>query len=173
MGGIEPNYSKGKCSRPPMGIEKMLKMYLHWDTTLFGGNMDTILKICEIVSGISAAMAIIISIIIYRHGLNRERKNDTLKSLSEIRKKYFNSKKLDDEEKLKYLNELEYFATGVNEKVYDIKTVRIMSGSRLIKQYDEWAAVFIQVRKSRFGNERAYLEYEKMIKRLKRNIKRK
>lgn len=135
---------------------------------VFGGNMDTIVQVCEIVSGISAAVAIIISIALYRHGLNRERRTDTLKSLSEIRRQYFNTKTLDDKEKLKYLNELEYFATGINEKIYDIRIVKKMSGSRLIKQYDNWAADFIQVRKSQFGNNRAYLEYENMIKRLKK-----
>lgn len=129
--------------------------------------METVVQVCEIVSGISTAVAIIISIILYRHGLNRERRIDTLKNLSEIRRRYFNTKILDDKEKLKYLNELEYFATGVNEKIYDIKIVKKMSGSRLIKQYDNWAVDFIQVRKSQFENNNAYLEYEKMIKRLK------
>lgn len=91
--------------------------------------MSTIAQACEIASGISAAVAVVISIAIYRHGLNRERRTDTLKNLSEIRRQYFNTKTLDDKEKLKYLNELEYFATGVNEKIYDIKIVKKMSGS--------------------------------------------
>lgn len=86
--------------------------------------MDTAVQIFAIVSGISAVLAIIVSIVFYLHGLNRERKTDTLKNLSEIRRKYFNTKKLDDKEKLKYLNELEYFATGVNEKIYSIKIVK-------------------------------------------------
>lgn len=42
-----------------------------------------------------------------------------------------------------------------------------MSGSRLTKQYDTWAAEFIQKRKSQLGNNKTYAEYEKMIKRLK------
>lgn len=86
--------------------------------------MDTIVQVCEIVNRMSSAMAIIISIVLYRHGLNRERKTDTLKNLSEIRRQYFNTKALNYKEKLKYLNELEYFATGVNEKIYDIKIVK-------------------------------------------------
>lgn len=28
VGVIEPYYPKGRCGRPPMGIEKMLRMYL-------------------------------------------------------------------------------------------------------------------------------------------------
>lgn len=130
--------------------------------------MATIVQICGIISGISAAIAIIISISIYLHGLNRERKHDTLNRFAEIRKKFFNTKSLDDKEKLKYLNELEYFATGVNNKIYDIKIVKKMSGSRLIRQYNDWIADFIQLRRSRFGNEKTYNEYEQMIKKLKK-----
>lgn len=133
--------------------------------------MDKIIQFCEIISGMSAVVAIIISIALYRHGLNRERRTDTLKNLSEIRRRYFNTKALDEKEKLKYLNELEYFATGVNEKIYDINIVKKMSGSRLIRQYDNWIAEFIQVRRSQFGNNRAYCEYEKMIKTIKRKDK--
>lgn len=130
--------------------------------------MEIILQICEIISGISAAMAIIISIALYKHGLNQERRADTLKNLSEIRTRYFDTKIPNDKEKLKYLNELEYFATGVNERIYDIKIVKKMSGSRLVRQYDNWMANFIQIRKSQYGNDKAYCECEKMIKGLKR-----
>ena len=130
--------------------------------------MDTVVQVCEIVSGISAAIAIIISIALYKHGLNRERRTDPLKSLSEIRRHYSNTNALDDKEKLKYLNELEYFASGVNEKIYDIRIVKRMSGSILIKQYEKWGADFIQVRRNQFGHNKAYLEYEKMINRLKK-----
>ncbi|MGN0107574.1 MAG: hypothetical protein ACI4A5_07760 [Hominilimicola sp.] len=98
--------------------------------------MDIAIKICTILSGIAAAVAIFISIGLYIHGLNRERIVITLKDFSEIRKKYFNTKNLDNKEKLKYLNELEYFATDVNEQIYDIKLVKKMSASRLIRQYE-------------------------------------
>ena len=54
--------------------------------------MDIVVQFFEIISGVSAAVAIIISITLYRHGLKKERKMDTLKSLSEIRKNYFNTK---------------------------------------------------------------------------------
>ncbi len=130
--------------------------------------METVVKICEIISGISAAIAIIISIILYRHGLQKERKFDTLKILSNIRKKYFNTNELDEKDKLKYLNELEYFATGVNEKIYDIKIIKKMSGSRLIRQYEKWVSKFIKERRKKFGNNNAYCEYEKMIETLKK-----
>ena len=129
----------------------------------FGDKMEKVVTICEIISGISAAIAIIISIIIYRHGLRKERKLDTLKMLSIIRKEYFNTRELDEKNKLKYLNELEYFATGVNEKIYDIQIVKKMCGSRLKRQYNNWAAAFIKKRREKFGNNSAYCEYEKMM----------
>ena len=131
--------------------------------------MNTMVQICEIISGIAAAVAIIISIILYRHGLDRERRTDTLKCFSEIRRKYFNTKGLSDKEKLKYLNELEYFATGINAKIYDIKIVKKMSGSRLIRQYDNGASEFVQYRRKQFGNDKSYCEYEKMIEKLRKN----
>lgn len=130
--------------------------------------MNIVLQICQIVSGLSSAVAIIISITIYRHGLNQERKINTLNSLSEIRRNYFNTKKLNTEEKLHYINELEYFSTGVNQKIYDVKIVKKMSGSRLIRQYENWSADFIEKRREDSGNNNAYYEYEKMIKKLKK-----
>jgi len=129
--------------------------------------MELIKDICEITGGISAACAIIISIIVYWHGVSKERKINTIKELSTIRKKYFNTKGLDNKEKLKFLNELEFFATGINERIYDIRIARKMSGSRLIKQYDNWAADFILERKKKYGKDTAYSEYEKMIQSLK------
>lgn len=118
--------------------------------------MNTVVQFCQVVSGLSAVVAIIISIMLYRHGLKRERKTDTLRVFSEIRKKYYNTKTLDEKEKLMYLNELEYFATGVNENIYDIRIVKKISGGRLIKQYENWIADFIQIRRSKFGNSKTY-----------------
>ena len=131
--------------------------------------METAVQIFSIISGIAATVAIVISVALYFHGLNRERKIDTLRVFSEIRRKYFNTKTLEDKDKLKYLNELEYFATGVNSKIYSIKIVKKMSGSRLIKQYDNWGNDFIQERRNKYGNNNAYSEYEIMIKKLKNN----
>ncbi len=129
--------------------------------------MECLKDVCEIISGFSAVIAIVISILLYKHGVNRERKIDTLRKLSEIRKNYFNTKILDKKEKLQYLNELEFFATGINEKIYDIRIVNKMSGGRLISQYDNWASDFIEDRKENYGNEKTYSEYQKMIHNLK------
>lgn len=124
-------------------------------------------QIVDILSMIVSIIAITISIFTYFHGLNRERRTDTLKSFEEIRKKYYNTVNLNEPKKIEYLNELEFFATGVNEKIYDIRIVEKMSGSRLINQYEKWAAELIQDRKAKYGNSKSYCEYEKMIKSLK------
>lgn len=122
---------------------------------------------CENTDIIISIMALLFSIGIYIHGINRERKNDTLKCFSEIRRKYYNTKNFDDKEKLKYLNELEFFATGINTGIYSIKIVKKLSGSRLIKQYNYTMADFIHSRREKYGDEKTYCEYEKMIKKLR------
>ena len=54
--------------------------------------------------------------------------------LSEIRMKYPKIFGLSYKAKKKYIKELEFFATDVNQKNYDIKIVSKMSGSRLFKE---------------------------------------
>ena len=66
--------------------------------------MEVLKDVCEVISGFAAVIAIIISIVFYRYGVNKERKVNTIKDLSEIRRKFFNTKDLDKKEKLKYLN---------------------------------------------------------------------
>ena len=123
-------------------------------------------NIGNVVCGIVAIVALFISILTYTHTVKKERRMNTLSAISDIRKKYFNTRTLDDHEKLQYLNELEYFATGINMDLYDISVVYKMSGSRLIKQYETWAKQFIEARQNQFGNQRAYCEYEEMIRKL-------
>lgn len=131
--------------------------------------MNYILDICKIVSGIAPTIAVIISIIIYIHGLNRERRQLTLKVLSEIRRNYFNIAHADYKTKLKYLNELEYLAIGIRKKIYDIEIVYNMSGRRLIGQYDKWAGSFIQQRKDEHPEKnKIYSDYEEMIMSLRK-----
>lgn len=126
------------------------------------------MEVHEFISCATAILAVILSITVYIHGLNRERKLDTLRRFSELRQEYFNTKDLDMKGKLKYLNELEHFATGVNEGIYDIRTVKRMSGRRLIKQYDTWGADLIKERRELSGTSTAFCEYEKLIKRIKK-----
>ena len=73
--------------------------------------------------------------------------------------------------KKKYIKELEFFATGVNQKIYDVKIVNKMIGSKLIYQYEKYLMkIIIRIRKSN-EESKAYIEYEKMINNLKKYIK--
>lgn len=122
----------------------------------------------QIVSAVAAVGSFAGSVIAYRRTLNRERKLDTIKMLSEIRMKYPKICGLSYKAKKKYIKELEFFATGVNQKIYDIKIVSKMSGSRLIYQYEKYLKKIIKrIRKGK-EDSKTYIEYEKMINKLKK-----
>ena len=118
-----------------------------------------------IITGITA---VAVSIWSYIHGLNRERKTDTLAALKEIRKKYDDTTMLPEKEKQHYLKEMEFFATGLNLGIYELDVIDKMSGGRLISQYNKWAKDLIRERRKISGTATAYCEYENMIERLKR-----
>ena len=122
----------------------------------------------QIISAVAAVGSFAGSVIAYRRTLNRERKLDTIKMLSEIRMKYPKICGLSYKAKKKYIKELEFFATGVNQKIYDIKIVSKMSGSRLIYQYEKYLKKIIKrIRKGK-EDSKTYIEYEKMINKLKK-----
>ena len=128
----------------------------------------SIVDIAQIVSAGVAVLSFAGSVIVYRRTLNKERKLDTIKMLSEIRMKYPKIFGLSYEAKKKYIKELEFFATGVNQKIYDIKIVSKMSGSRLIYQYEKYLKKIIKrIRKGK-EDSKTYIEYEKMINKLKK-----
>lgn len=134
--------------------------------------MDSTLSVISSIFGIvTGALAIGISVWTYIHGLNRERNASTLTTLQAIREKYRSTKDLSDDEKKKYLTELEFFATGVNLKIYSCNVVDKMSGKRLIKEYNTWGSKFIDTRRKVSGTENAYCEYEALIKKLKKKRK--
>ena len=128
----------------------------------------SIVDIAQIVSAGVAVLSFAGSVIVYRKTLNRERKLDTIKMLLEIRMKYPKVCGLSYKAKKKYIKELEFFATGVNQKIYDIKIVNKMSGSKLIYQYEKYLKKIIKrIRKGK-EHSKAYIEYEKMINKLKK-----
>ena len=100
-------------------------------------NIDTFVDICQIVTAIVAVAGFILSVFVYKNTLNRERRLDTLRTLSELRVKYPNTERMSEEKSSEYIKALEFFATGVNQEIYDIKIVKKMSGNRLVKQYNE------------------------------------
>lgn len=103
-----------------------------------------IADIAQIVSAVVAVLSFAGSVIVYRRTLNRERKLDTIKMLSEIRMKQPKVFGLSYKAKKDYIKELEFFATGVNQKIYDIKIVNKMSGSKLIYQYEKYLKKIIK-----------------------------
>ena len=70
--------------------------------------------------------------------------------------------------KKKYIKELEFFATDVNQKNYDIKIVSKMSGSRLIYQYEKYLKKIIKRIRKEKEDSKEYIEYEEMINKLKK-----
>ena len=98
----------------------------------------------------------------------KERKLDTIKMLSEIRMKYPKIFVLSYKAKKKYIKELEFFATDVNQKNYDIKIVSKMSGSRLIYQYEKYLKKIIKRIRKEKEDSKEYIEYEEMINKLKK-----
>ena len=133
-------------------------------------HMNTAVQVASIISSIAAVVALIITVSIYFHGLKRECRLETIKAFSEIRTKYFNSESLNDHEKLQYLNELEYFATGINIGLFDIEVVKRMSKKRMLNQYNTWIKEYISERRARNGgSSSAYQEVEKMFDALGNN----
>ena len=129
-------------------------------------------SIAEIVSALAAVIALMITVLIYWHGLRREIKLDTIRAFSEIRKKYYTTRSLNTHQKLEYLNDLEFFAIGVDKKVYDINIVAQMSGHRLIWQYDNWIKAFIDERNEKHSSShKAYSDLEQMMNKIEKICK--
>ena len=72
------------------------------------------------------------------HSNRTERKNETIRVLKSIRINYPSTHNMNIYQKINYMQEVEFFATGVNEGIYDITIVKKMSGSLLKQQYDKW-----------------------------------
>ena len=90
--------------------------------------------------------------------MNKQRKIDTLNELASIRVKYPTFKMIANQEKIEYIQRMEFFALGVNEGIYDISIVKKMSRKVLINQYDNEISEF-------FSNNKIqeYKELKKMI----------
>ena len=127
-----------------------------------------IVDIAQIVSALAAAGSFVGSLVVYKRSVNRECKLETLRKLTELRMKYPSMDEISYDDRLDYIKELEFFAIGINQKIYDLEIVNKMSGSRLISQYD--IALEEIVKQKRKGKEEstAYIEYEQMIKQLRK-----
>lgn len=127
-----------------------------------------IVDIAQIASALAAVGSFVGSIVVYKRSVNRECKLETLRKLTELRMKYPSMEEISDGDKLDYIKELEFFATGINQKIYDLEIVNKMSGSRLISQYNiALEEIVKQKRKGKEGST-AYIEYEQMIEQLRK-----
>ena len=95
-----------------------------------------IVDIAQIASALAAVGSFVGSIVVYKRSVNRECKLETLRKLTELRMKYPSMDEISYDDRLDYIKELEFFAIGINQKVYDLEIVNKMSGSRLISQYN-------------------------------------
>ncbi|MBQ1216969.1 MAG: hypothetical protein IIX85_03315, partial [Clostridia bacterium] len=120
------------------------------------------MEIVSFLADLAAVAGALVSVAVYYDTVNRDRKISTIAKYSELREKFpANIEDLDEEGKLAYLKELEFFCTGINERVYDLRILRKMCGKRLIRQYDSVMKDFVEERRrvSQTAS-RAWTEYE-------------
>lgn len=118
----------------------------------------------EIFGNIAAVIGAIISVAVYSHTVKREKKLLTIDTFSKIREKYH--KEIPENERMKFLKEMEFFCVGINEGIYDINIIKKMSGKLLLEQYDEMKP-YIKERRTVLQNSECYwCEYEKAMRKL-------
>lgn len=131
----------------------------------------------DAIGAVGTILAAIIAVLTYRSSVKRQKKQDTIREFSRIREKYPNlSSKAPnpvlDEERIKYLKEMERFCTGVNIGLYDIHVVDKMAGTMLITQYDNYMDRLIKERKDKTiqnaNPDNIYYEYADLIKKLRK-----
>lgn len=125
------------------------------------------ISICEILTTLAACASVIASVWVHRSTLRRSKKLETIKKLSKLRDDYPELDELTYEEKFNYLKELEFFCTGINEKIYDIHILKKMSGKLFLSQYRNVMRDFIAERRSQSSTAKnAWKEYEAVIMKL-------
>lgn len=129
--------------------------------------MTIAVNIAIIVSACAAVAALAITVAVHLHGLKREIKLDTLNKYYAIRSTKVD-KNSSEESKKEFLIELEYFAVGINKKVYDIEILARVGGQRLLRIYHGWVEEFIKKRRNKYIPPRksAYREIDIMMQNL-------
>ena len=128
------------------------------------------MEIISFLADLAAVVGALISVLVYYDTVNRDRKAATIDHYAELRDKYPQLiEDFTEEQKLAYLKDLEFFCTGINEGIYDLHVLKRLCGKRLIRQYDNVMRAYVEQRrqKSATGN-KAWVEYEKTILRLKK-----
>lgn len=90
-----------------------------------------------------------------------------IENLVELKQKNSNQQNDDWDKLTEALVLIEHFSVGVNSKVYDLKTLNRMAGNKVISTFDKCNA-FIRYKRNDHGNEKNYLELEKMSQHLLR-----
>lgn len=127
-----------------------------------------IVDIAQIASALAAVGSFVGSLVVYKRSVNRECKLETLRKLTELRMKYPSMDEISYDDRLDYIKELEFFAIGINQKIYDLEIVNKMSGSRLISQYDIALEEIVKQRRKGKEESTAYIGYEQMIEQLRK-----
>lgn len=120
--------------------------------------------IIETVANVFVIIGAIISVCTYRHSVRKEARLSTMKAYSKIRSKYLDE--ISKKEIKGYLREMEFFCLGINNKVYDFKTLRRMSGRRLYKQYQNQIKPYIELRRTKDTAKNSWYEYERVMRKL-------
>ncbi len=119
-----------------------------------------------VIGDVVAAISVIVSLLIFYATYKRDKKLQTMERYSRIRDKYPEVLSSSVAERKKYLNDMEFFCTGINTKIYDIYVLKKISGKRIISVYDRCTKHLIAT-KRRAGKNEIWQEYEIVVNRLK------
>ena len=128
------------------------------------------MEIISFLADLAAVVGALISVLVYYDTVSRDRKASTIDHYAELRDKYPQLiEEFTEEQKFAYLKDLEFFCTGINEGIYDLRVLKRMCGKRLIRQYDNVMHAYIEQRRQQSATgKKAWVEYEKTILRLKK-----
>ena len=155
-----------------MSIDKYSK--IEYNISKIGVYGVCICKICNFLLKYSPVIGSIISVFVFAYNVTREKRILTIKEFSKIRNCYREDvSRMEDDQKIDYLRDLEFFCLGINKGIYNFQIFRKMSGKRLYIQYDEQLKPFIKVRRDLHKENNYYCEYEKVMKKLSKYYKNK
>lgn len=149
------------------------------------------MNVSDIISFISlgiSLVSLIISIILYFTSAKHQKKVDTINAYHQLQTDVLDKFALCDKKDVKIwlehrdnkdvknayndcralMAKIEHFAVGVNNSVYDYKTMKKLSGVHLIYVYEKLEPIIKETRKYCKPNEKPYYsEFENMVNKLK------
>ena len=140
----------------------------------------------SIAALITSLISVVVSVVIYCLGIQREKKQATLDAFNLLQSQVFDRlnyyRKYDIDEIADDVSSADYkdisgllaryahFAVGVNTGIYDEKTVRRLAGRYMISLYNKMEPLIEKKRKLN-TSERHYQELETMVRRMKKYYK--